>query len=95
MLHCAYPTELKGGRAFLSGMACPKLCCLFTFSTLINSAIMQLVIFSLQMIAAICLLAQCNSADGHFYGMHVQHRSPETLLSLFCISLLSLPPKHL
>lgn len=53
---------------------------------------MQLVIPSLQMIGAICLSAQYNSADGHFYAMYVQHRSPKTLPFLFYVSFHCLCP---
>lgn len=94
MLHCVHYPEPKGGRDFLNGVSSPKPCWLFAFSTLINSVIMQLVISSLQMIAAICLSALCNSTDVHFYATYVQHRSPKTLPSS-CYFELSLSPEDL
>lgn len=87
MLHCIHHPELMGGRDFLNGMSSPKPCWMFAFSTLINNTVMRLVIPTLQMIAVICLSAQYNSANGHFYAMYVQHRSQQTLPSLFYMFL--------
>lgn len=58
---------------------------------------MQLVIPSLQMIAAICLSAQYNSADGPFYAMYIHsvQMSKSIAFSVILFFPLFLPTKHL
>lgn len=92
MLCCVHHPELKGGRHFLNGVSCPKPCWLFAFSTLVNDAIMQLVIPGFRTIAAICLSAVQNSADGHFYAVvHSAQISKNIAFSVLRLFPLSLP----